>query len=186
MKILMALMLAAVPGVVGAQPAPIPPPPPATTVQGHQQVIHTVRCTVDAAGKRYCTEQSGVAPKGGPLEVLDQFSTLMRKGDIRTAADLLADDATIYEGGEAESKVEYLAGHADADAKFLAGTTQSNRRRQARVLNGMASINTVDRLSKDGKSYDTAETAVLMETPQGWKILSLHWSSRKLDTTKQN
>ncbi len=117
------------------------------------------------------------------VSVVERFGRSLAAGDLKTVESLLSDDVLILETGGAErSRQEYLLHHAISDAKFLKGTHSQLKRRTARVEGGLAWVGTESELhaSKDGKPITllSTETMVLKNTPAGWQIVHIHWSSR--------
>ena len=186
MKLLVAAVLSAITGTAFAQPVPVPPTPPvppSPQVSGMQMISKTVMrtCTVDDKGRRECSEQiSDATPQGGAVGVLDDFGKFLKEGNTNAAAALLADDVKITEGGKSETKKQYLASHIAADAKFLAGVQTLNRNRQARVVNGVATIETVDTIRHGKDTMEMSETATLREINGKWLITGLDWKSKKV------
>lgn len=117
------------------------------------------------------------------VKVVEEFSTALQAGDLGRAGALLAEDVLILESGGAErSKEEYLGGHAGHDAEFLKTAQVQLVHRTARREGGLAWVGTESELhaSKDGKPMTllSTETMVLKNTPNGWRIVHIHWSSR--------
>ena len=117
------------------------------------------------------------------VKVVEEFSTALQAGDLGRAGALLAEDVLILESGGAErSKEEYLGGHAGHDAEFLKAAQIQRVHRTARGEGGLAWVGTESELhaSKDGKPMAllSTETMVLKNTPNGWRIVHIHWSSR--------
>lgn len=117
------------------------------------------------------------------LAVVEQFSAAMHAGDLDRAGQLLAEDVLILESGGAErSRAEYLGGHAIHDAAFLKTAHSQVKQRKARVDGNTAWVGTESELhtTKDGKTLTllSSETMVLKQTPAGWRIVHIHWSSR--------
>ena len=117
------------------------------------------------------------------VKVVEEFSTALQAGDLGRAGALLAEDVLILESGGAErSKEEYLGGHAGHDAEFLKTAQIQLVHRTARREGGLAWVGTESELhaSKDGKPITllSTETMVLKNTPNGWRIVHIHWSSR--------
>ena len=117
------------------------------------------------------------------VEIVDQFGKALASGDLKTVGDLLDPAVLILESGGAErSRDEYLGHHAIADAAFLKGAHQQINRRIARISGETTGVGTESELHapKDGKATTTlsTETMVLNRTPQGWRIVHIHWSSR--------
>ena len=117
------------------------------------------------------------------VKVVEEFSTALQAADLGRAGALLAEDVLILENGGAErSKEEYLGGHAGHDAEFLKTAQIQLVHRTARREGGLAWVGTESELhaSKDGKPMAllSTETMVLKNTPNGWRIVHIHWSSR--------
>ena len=123
------------------------------------------------------------AQAGAAVAVAERFSDALASGDLKTVEELLARDVLILESGGAErSRDEYLGHHAISDAKFLEGTHRQLLRRRARTAGDLVWIGSESDLhaKKDGKPLVllSAETMVLRQTPEGWRIAHIHWSSR--------
>lgn len=117
------------------------------------------------------------------VAVAERFSDALSSGDLETVEELLAPDALILESGGAErSREEYLGHHAISDAKFLKGTHRQLLRRRARAAGDLVWIGSESELhaEKDSKPLVllSTETMVLKQTPDGWRIAHIHWSSR--------
>jgi ketosteroid isomerase-like protein len=118
------------------------------------------------------------------IAVVDEFSAALQAGKLDRVRELLADDVLVLESGGAErSRDEYFASHAAADAEFLAQAHVMVTRRTARVQGDVAWVGTESRMhaSKDGAPLTLlgTETMILARTPAGWRIVHIHWSSRK-------
>ena len=117
------------------------------------------------------------------VAVVEEFSAALKAGDFERVRALLADDVLVLEGGGAErSKQEYFASHAAADAGFLRDAHVQVMRRTARVYGDVAMVGTESEMhaSKDGAPLTLlgSETMILKRTPEGWRIVHIHWSSR--------
>ena len=126
------------------------------------------------------TDDAATAPAEA---VAERFSTALQAGDLDTVGGLLAEDVLILESGGAErSRAEYLQHHAISDSEFLKTAHVQRLRRTARIEGGMAWIGTESEIhtTKDGQPLAllSTETMVLRETPSGWRIVHIHWSSR--------
>jgi ketosteroid isomerase-like protein len=122
------------------------------------------------------------APSAEAEAVVDRFHSALARGDTKAAAALLADDALIFEEGGAErSKAEYAAHHLPADAAFSQAVKSSTARRSSDASDGVAWVASEGRTKGTYKSRPidrvTAETMVLRQTAEGWKIVHIHWSS---------
>ncbi len=125
---------------------------------------------------------AGSAPKD-VAEIANTFHEALAKGDGAAAQALLDDNVQIYEQGWVErSKAEYAAHHLESDLAFSAATTSEQTARTGTMLGELAYVTTEGRISgsSKGKPVDsvTLETMVLRQTPGGWRIVHIHWSSR--------
>lgn len=118
-----------------------------------------------------------------PVAVVDAFGTAIAASDFAAVESMLDPGVIILESGGAErSRAQYLGHHAKSDARFLAGTHTALTHRRARINGDTAWVASESELhaSKDGKPMTllSTETMVLENTPDGWKIVHIHWSSR--------
>ena len=114
---------------------------------------------------------------------VDAFHAALKRGDARAAAAVLAEDALIFESGEAEhSKAEYAAHHLPADAEFSRGVSSVVTRRSGRSDGNLAWIASEGRTTGtyQGRVIDSlsTETMILRRVGRSWKIIHIHWSSR--------
>lgn len=117
-------------------------------------------------------------------QVPDAFHEALAKGERDAALALLDDNVQIYEQGWVEkSKAEYAASHLDSDIAFAKATTtrvvaRSNTM-DMDVCYLMRELRTTGTF--DGKPVDsiTLETMILRRVDDGWRIVHIHWSSRK-------
>lgn len=122
----------------------------------------------------------------GPASIVDAFHAALHKGDTKSAAALLADDALIFEAGGVErTKAEYASHHLGADAAFSKVVTS--------VVTGRAgySDGTLAWIASEGRTTGTykgqvldqitAETMMLRRIGRSWKIVHIHWSSAAND-----
>lgn len=116
------------------------------------------------------------------VETIERFQTALADRDSATVDALLLPDAVILEGGGLETRTEYFGHHFGADAAFLSELDREVESRQVRRDEGTAWVSTKRRLqgTADGDLVDlsSAELMVLRETPDGWRIAAIHWSSR--------
>ena len=121
-------------------------------------------------------------PARGAAATVDAFHAALDRGDARTAAGLLVDDALIFEAGGAErSKAEYAGHHLTADSEFSRAVASVVTRRAGSAMGGIAWIASEGRTTGTykGKALDllTTETMVLRRVGSSWKITHIHWSS---------
>lgn len=113
---------------------------------------------------------------------VDAFHAALRRGDTGAAAALLADDALIFESGEAErSKTEYAAHHLAADAGFSRSLSSVVTNRSVQSEGDLAWVASEGRTTGTykGKRLDllTTETMALRHVGDAWRITHIHWSS---------
>ena len=118
------------------------------------------------------------------VATVDRFSAALLSGDLAKASKELDPNALIFESGGAErSAAEYLGGHAKSDAEFLSTAHQQLRRRSAHASGDFAWVASESELhlQKDGKPVTvlSTETMLLQRSASVWKIVHIHWSSRK-------
>jgi ketosteroid isomerase-like protein len=115
---------------------------------------------------------------------VDSFHAALRRGNTKAAADLLAEDALIFESGGVErSKAEYATHHLPADSDFSRSVTAAVSRRSGASDGQFAWVATEGRTTGTykGKPVDllTTETMVLRRAGASWKIVHIHWSSAR-------
>jgi len=120
------------------------------------------------------------------VATVDRFSAALSSGDLAKAGKELDPNVLILESGGAErSAAEYLAGHAKSDAEFLKSAHQQPLHRTAHASGDFAWVASESELhiQKDGKPVTvlSTETMVLQRRASAWKIVHIHWSSRKKD-----
>jgi len=118
------------------------------------------------------------------VSVVERFSTALAAGRIDSAARELDPKVVILEsGGVEQSRDEYLAGHATADAEFLKNAHITLQRRTARATGDLAWVASQSQIhvAKGAETMliDSTETMVLHKAADGWKIVHIHWSSRR-------
>ena len=119
------------------------------------------------------------------VDLVDAFGEALVAGDFEQVEAMLAPDVIVLEGGGVESsRSEYLSHHARADARFLAGAETKLLQRRARIEGNTAWVANRSELHtrEDGKPLVllSTETMVLSNTPSGWRIVHIHWSSRTM------
>lgn len=165
-----ATFLVLIVAVSGASAASAQTRPDATHAQHPPAVTNQPQLDVPAEAK-------------AALAVAERFGYALSSGDLETVEKLLTPDVLILESGGAErSREEYLGHHAISDAKFLKDTHRQLLRRRARAAGDLVWIGSESELhtEKDGKPLVllSTETMVLRQTPDGWRIAHIHWSSR--------
>ncbi|MFP5355951.1 MAG: YybH family protein, partial [Gemmatimonadota bacterium] len=118
----------------------------------------------------------------GALATVRAFHEALAAADTARVLALLADDATIQEGGAAEDKAHYRAGHLGADIAFARSVPTVRSGWSVRVEGHVAWVSSTSTTMGEfrGRPVDATgqELMVLVHGAQGWKIASIHWSSR--------
>lgn len=114
----------------------------------------------------------------------DRFHAALVAGDRVAVEAVLLRNAVVLEGGQAETRSEYLGHHFGADAAFLAAVEREPRTRRTEVAGDVAWVSSTSRLTgtHEGRALDldSAELLVLRRdtsAPDGWRIAAVHWSS---------
>lgn len=112
-----------------------------------------------------------------------EFKAALAAGDSVRAIGYLHPDVIVYEGGHAETLIEYRSGHLGADMAFAAATTSETRQERVVLGDGMALYFGEHETTGEfrGRTIDSrgTESIVLVRTPEGWRIRHIHWSSRR-------
>lgn len=118
----------------------------------------------------------------------EQFHNALQRGQGEAALQLLDPAVQIYEAGHVErSRDEYAASHLAADMSYARTAQATVKSRKAEVAGDLAWVASESEVQteRQGKPVKLAslETLVLKNTPQGWRIVHIHWSSRELKPT---
>jgi ketosteroid isomerase-like protein len=119
-----------------------------------------------------------------PREALAAFNAALAAGDGAAASALLAPEVTIYESGYVErSRAEYASHHLQEDLAFASTARRTVLRHDERIDGALAVLweETETTGSSQGKALHLfgTETAMLALRDGAWRIVHLHWSSRK-------
>ena len=127
--------------------------------------------------------QGASADSASVAAVVDAFHRALKTGDAEGALKLIADDAVFLEGGRIETRAEYAANHLPEDIKFEKAITSKQNPYRVTVVGNVAwAISTSD---MTGTFEDQpinivgAELMVLSREAGGWRIRTIHWSSRR-------
>ncbi len=125
-----------------------------------------------------------VAAQTTPEQVANRFHALQAEGDSLGSLELLVPDVVIFESGGVErSRAEYRAHHLGVDVQFAAATEREVVEQDAYAEGDIAWVLTRTRVRGTfrGREIDSrgAETMVMRRTPEGWRIVHIHWSSRR-------
>ena len=105
----------------------------------------------------------------------DRFHAALASGDRSAVEALLAPDAVVLEGGGHESRIEYLSHHFARDAAFLSDRTAEPVFRRTTVAGDAAWVASTQRIG----DVEMAELLVMKQTPDGWRVAAVHWSSAR-------
>ncbi len=105
----------------------------------------------------------------------DRFHAALAAGDRAAVEALLTPDAVVLEGGGHESRTEYLSGHFARDAAFLSDATPEPVFRRTTVAGDAAWVASTQRIG----AVEMAELLVMKQTPGGWRVAAVHWSSAR-------
>lgn len=114
--------------------------------------------------------------------VVQDFQGALKAGDSTAALALLAPDATVLESGGLETRSDYRSHHLADDIDF-ARSVKSVRSPLTVTVTGntawTAATSTTNGRFR-GKEINSvgAESMVLTRSGTGWRIRSIHWSSR--------
>jgi ketosteroid isomerase-like protein len=127
---------------------------------------------------------AGEAESPGPEACVDRFHAALEAGDRPGALAELAPEVVIFEQGGAElSRQEYAAHHLEDDVSYLRATETRIVDRRTGGDGGTAWVLTRSETTGtfEGKPVATSgtETMVLERRPEGWRIVHVHWSSRR-------
>lgn len=119
-----------------------------------------------------------------PTGAVEGLHRAIATADRAVAAAVLAADVQIFESGAVErSRDEYLAHHFEADAKFAKTVTRKVTRHSEQVTGDVALVlaetETVGTYDGRPVALVGTETAVLRRDGNAWRIVHLHWSSRR-------
>ena len=134
------------------------------------------------AGLRTDSEDSR-ADSVAVIRTASRFHEALRTGDTAEVKRLIASDLRVLEGGEVETRAEYLAHHLAADIEF-AKAVPSDRTvvsftRQGNVAWLVSTSTSAGKFSGRDINSVGAELMILTRTQNAWRIRAVHWSSAK-------
>jgi ketosteroid isomerase-like protein len=116
---------------------------------------------------------------------VDSFSSAVARGDAAGAIHWLHPRLEVFESGYADDLAHYRKEHLPADIAYLREVRVRTvaSRVTVNVTGGMAlyTAETESSGTHDGQAVHArgTETMVLLHTANGWRILHIHWSSRR-------
>src|SRR5688572_26570743 len=133
--------------------------------------------SLSACGRDTATDEADVRT------TLESFYGAMKTADTAKAMALIADEAMFVEGGRLETRDEYEKNHLPADISFEKQVT--GKRGPWRITFKDDTAWAIATTDYDGifdgapVSFTSAQLAVLTREDAGWRIRSIHWSSRR-------
>jgi ketosteroid isomerase-like protein len=121
---------------------------------------------------------------GEPADVVRDFHAALIAGDSVRALSLLAPDVMIFESGGVESsRDEYMQHHLGSDMLFAGSVAREVIEQWTDESGDVAwvlSTSTTKGTFRD-REIDSrgVETMLLRRTADGWRIVHIHWSSRR-------
>ena len=117
-------------------------------------------------------------------DVVTSFHKALERGDRDAALVLLSESVRIFEQGWVEqSRAEYASHHLDSDIGYAKAVKSEVSNVEVSIDGGIAVVmsQSTTKGTYDGKPVDSVglETMVLRKTGDVWKIVHIHWSSRK-------
>lgn len=118
-----------------------------------------------------------------PEIVVAAFHAAMDSGDGQAVLAFLMPDAVVFESGGAElSRAEFAEHHLQVDMEFAAGTSRELTDQRSGTSGEVAWVLSRTRTTGQFRGRDVrrvgVETMLLRRTPDGWRIVHIHWSSR--------
>lgn len=119
-----------------------------------------------------------------PTDTVAAFHAALVAGDKVKVTELMAPDALIYESGYVEASFAEYAGHHLGEDMAFAKTSSRKVLKQAERTEGKLAIVTQETETTgttNGKALYVfgTETSVLEKQDGKWRIVHVHWSSRK-------
>ncbi len=120
-------------------------------------------------------------------DFVNAFHAALKRGDTKTALNLMADDVVIFESGGVErNRAEYEAHHLKSDAAFSAATTRTPISQTIASDGDFSSVMSVEFVKGTFRDRPvntrSVETMVLRKTEGRWRIIHIHWSSANIQS----
>jgi uncharacterized protein (TIGR02246 family) len=127
---------------------------------------------------------SQVSFASAATDTVAAFHAALIAGDKAKATELMAPDALIYESGHVEASfAEYAGHHLAEDMAFAKGSSRKVIKQGERTGGDLAIVTqeTETTGSSKGKALHVfgTETSVLEKQDGKWRIVHVHWSSRR-------
>ncbi len=122
-----------------------------------------------------------------PADVAHAFHAALTSGDSAAALSLLAPDVVVFESGGVEaSRAEYRSHHLPADMEFSSSVSREITHERAGSEGGLAWVLSESHTTGTFRDREIntrgVETMLLRRTSEGWRIVHIHWSSRRVQS----
>jgi ketosteroid isomerase-like protein len=119
-----------------------------------------------------------------PVAAVENFHGALAAGDRERALAWLDPEVSIFESGGAErSREEYASHHLQSDMAFASSTKTEILNRETRSSGDVAWVLSRSRTTGTFRGRDVdvegVETMVLRQDQGRWRIVHIHWSSRR-------
>jgi ketosteroid isomerase-like protein len=119
-----------------------------------------------------------------PGEVVIAFHEALARGDTSGTLSYLDPDVLIFESGGAEtSRDEFASSHMGADMAYAAATTRETIDSRTEVAGHVAIVMSRTKTTGSYREREVSstgtETVVLRRAEGQWRIVHIHWSSRR-------
>jgi len=134
------------------------------------------------APARSVSGQASRSDSAAVVAAVSGFHGALTEGDSVKATSYLANDVIVLESGVAQSRSDYLGHHLGADMKASKRATGKRTITQVTVVGTAAYlVATTFTLGNTAnpRGSDMVELMVLSQSPSGWQIRAVHWSSRR-------
>lgn len=142
----------------------------------------TTTLLLAAAAALPTAAQAQTSDSAAAAAAVDAYHAALESGDTAAVRTLLAEGATVQEGGGFETRAEYFSHHLPADMAFAAAVPGERTVERVTVRGDVAWVASSSERTGTyrDRAIDTrgAELMVLIRTADGWRIAAIHWSSR--------
>jgi len=134
------------------------------------------------APARSVSGQASRTDSAAVVAAVSGFHGALTEGDSMKATSYLANDVVVLESGVAQSRADYLGHHLGADMKASKSATGKRTITQVTVVGTAAYLIATTFTpgnTTNPQGSDMVELMVLSQSPSGWQIRAVHWSSRR-------
>jgi hypothetical protein len=155
---------------------------------GRRFAVRSVMCGLLTAGMASIATAQPASGREQPASptpavVVARFHAALAAGDSAGASRLLDTAVVVLESGDLETRATYLRDHLPADIRFARSAKSVRQVKGVEEHEGTAWVVSTSRATGkfEGRAVDSdgAELIVLRRVGQDWRIVAIHWSSRK-------